>query len=309
MLTKFHIKNLFDLYSYDIDFDLSHSKVRFITGPNGYGKTTILKILSFVYTGEWQKLIVIPFENVCLEFDDGYNLHINQERYKQAEDDSDESLLRHTVLHVEFKLGESPVSAFTVDSIDDETLSSIDSNVKLYFDSHPIYYIKDGRLYSPDGIPTITKCVEKAKRNFKIGEISCDSKYRKKISVFQSIIENSGFSHKRMEIDPRFGIRFVSDNESKIILNQEELSSGEQHLTVMAFELLFGAPDDSLILIDEPEISFHMLWQLDFLKNLNMILDLRDLQCIVATHSPQIFGMKWELSTDLFQQTESHKEI
>lgn len=309
MLSKFQIKNLFDLYSYDIDFDLNHSKVRFITGPNGYGKTTILKILNYVYRGEWSKLIAIPFDQVSLEFDDGNTLHVSQIRGFNLEDESDESLLRRTILNVEFKNGDSTVCYFALDSNDDETLSSIDSNVKLYFDSHPIYYIKDGRLYSPDGIPTITKCVEKAKRDLNDGAKSGDKAFCEKINVFKNIIDNSGFSHKKMEIDPRFGIRFVSDNESKTILNQEDLSSGEQHLSVMAFELLFGAPDDSLILIDEPEISFHMLWQLDFLKNLNQILDFRDLQCIVATHSPQIFGMKWDLTTDLFQQTESLKEV
>lgn len=41
-----HIKNLFGLYNYNIDFfHEDENKLTILTAPNGYGKTTVLTIL------------------------------------------------------------------------------------------------------------------------------------------------------------------------------------------------------------------------------------------------------------------------
>lgn len=56
------------------------------------------------------------------------------------------------------------------------------------------------------------------------------------------------------------------------------------------------------MLIDEPELSFHPAWQGDFLDNMKLIVSLKPMQCIVSTHSPQIFKNFWHLSVDLFEQ-------
>ncbi|NKS79316.1 AAA family ATPase, partial [Rhodococcus hoagii] len=42
------------------------------------------------------------------------------------------------------------------------------------------------------------------------------------------------------------------------------------------------------MLIDEPEISLHVGWQLAFMPDIQQIARLRDLRFIIATHSPQI---------------------
>ena len=70
----------------------------------------------------------------------------------------------------------------------------------------------------------------------------------------------------------------------------------------MTYDLLFNADDDSLILIDEPELSFHLEWQGIFLNSLETISQLRSIQCIVCTHSPEIFRYQWNMSIDLFKQ-------
>ena len=80
------------------------------------------------------------------------------------------------------------------------------------------------------------------------------------------------------------------------------LSSGEQHILILAYELLFKAPENSLVLIDEPEISFHLRWRMNFFENICSIIDSRHLQCIVSTHSPQIFSSKWNYTEDLYEQ-------
>ena len=55
-------------------------------------------------------------------------------------------------------------------------------------------------------------------------------------------------------------------------------------------------------LLDEPELSFHLEWQGIFLNSLETISQLRSIQCIVCTHSPEIFRYQWNMSIDLFKQ-------
>lgn len=52
-----------------------------------------------------------------------------------------------------------------------------------------------------------------------------------------------------MEIHPRYGYRFIAENKERTILRSDTLSSGEQHLIIMTYELLFKAPEESLILL------------------------------------------------------------
>lgn len=124
-----------------------------------------------------------------------------------------------------------------------------------------------------------------------------------KIDLLKEIIESSEFADKEFQISPDFGYRFVSKNADRTLLDGSDLSSGEQHILIQAYELLFNAPEGSLALIDEPEMSFHMIWQMDYLKNLTKIAKHKNLQCIVATHSPQIFDSMWDLTYDLFELT------
>ena len=64
------------------------------------------------------------------------------------------------------------------------------------------------------------------------------------------------------------------------------LSSGEKQLFVRALTLKMINANNSIILIDEPEISLHPKWQQKILKVYERIGD--NNQIIVATHSPHI---------------------
>ncbi len=79
-------------------------------------------------------------------------------------------------------------------------------------------------------------------------------------------------------------------------LTPTQLSSGEQHELVLFYELLFRLKPDSLVLIDEPEISLHPDWQLQFLDDLKKIIELSPFDALVATHSPLIIGERWDLA-------------
>jgi predicted ATP-binding protein involved in virulence len=52
-------------------------------------------------------------------------------------------------------------------------------------------------------------------------------------------------------------------------------------------------------LIDEPELSLHVGWQVQFLKDLQDIVKLADLDILMATHSPDIIQDRWDLTVEL----------
>ena len=89
--------------------------------------------------------------------------------------------------------------------------------------------------------------------------------------LFKNIIERSDFVDKDIQISPDYGYRFVSRNQDRTLLDGSDLSSGEQHFLIQTYELIFNAQENSLALIDEPEMSFHIIWQMDFLRNIREI--------------------------------------
>jgi predicted ATP-binding protein involved in virulence len=56
---------------------------------------------------------------------------------------------------------------------------------------------------------------------------------------------------------------------------------------------------NSLILIDEPEISLHILWQQQFLRDLQEIAGIENYDVLIATHSPQIVYDRSDLTVSL----------
>ena len=53
-------------------------------------------------------------------------------------------------------------------------------------------------------------------------------------------------------------------------------------------------------MIDEPEISLHIAWQKELMDDLRRVIQLnKNIQVIIATHSPQIISNNWDLQIDL----------
>jgi energy-coupling factor transporter ATP-binding protein EcfA2 len=117
-----------------------------------------------------------------------------------------------------------------------------------------------------------------------------------KIEVLRDII-NSRFLFKHLHTDKNTGFRFETDQDREV--SPDSLSSGEQHELVLAYQLLFMVRPGSLVLIDEPEISFHVSWQQKFLQDLERISETADLDFLIATHSPQIIHDRWDLTISL----------
>lgn len=110
-------------------------------------------------------------------------------------------------------------------------------------------------------------------------------------------IVNERFKLKRLIIDRDKGFVFVAHNGKEIPL--ERLSSGEQHELVLFYQLLFHVQENSLILIDEPELSLHVTWQRKFLNDLVDVVAMSEFDALIATHSPQIVHDRYDWMVDL----------
>ena len=110
-------------------------------------------------------------------------------------------------------------------------------------------------------------------------------------------IVNSRFLYKTMTIDKEKGLVFTTNNGTS--LSFENLSSGEQHELVLFYDLLFRVAPGSLILLDEPELSLHVVWQRQFLKDLQEVTALAKIDIILATHSPSLISDRRDLLVGL----------
>jgi ABC-type transport system involved in cytochrome c biogenesis ATPase subunit len=122
-----------------------------------------------------------------------------------------------------------------------------------------------------------------------------------KLDLFFSILNEKGLVNKTIAVKAKGGFSFVTSKGGKLPL--AALSSGEQNEIILLYELLFNASSHSLVLIDEPETSMHIAWQIEFLQDMENIAKLSGLSFIIATHSPDLINDKMDLCVDLFENT------
>lgn len=119
-----------------------------------------------------------------------------------------------------------------------------------------------------------------------------------KVSAFRDLLSKK-IRPKTLTINRSSGAEIRRDS---YLVDLDKLSSGEKHEFIMLFRLIFETPPLSLVLIDEPEISLHVSWQLEFMSDLNRIQSANSFQSIIATHSPQIVQGENDITFDLSEQ-------
>ncbi|MDO6654512.1 AAA family ATPase [Anaerobacillus sp. 1_MG-2023] len=125
----------------------------------------------------------------------------------------------------------------------------------------------------------------------------------KKIKLFLKII-NARFKHKKLHVNKDDGFQFkstvIKDKDGIFeTIPLDQLSSGEKNELILFYKLIFNTSTNSLILIDEPEISLHISWQNKFISDLKEIHKLNQLDILIATHSPDIISNNWDLRVEL----------
>ena len=139
---------------------------------------------------------------------------------------------------------------------------------------------------------------------------------RKKLEVFDPLVEkidlftsivNKKLNFKKVLVSGDNGLEVKHDDGR--LLDLTSLSSGEQQIIVLYYDLIFGLHDKSILLIDEPEISLHVAWQMELLDDFQKILNLKNknLSIVIATHAPQVIGNHWDLVIDLGEEYNENK--
>ena len=118
-----------------------------------------------------------------------------------------------------------------------------------------------------------------------------------KLDLFTKIL-NSRLTFKQIEISREKGFAIL-DADNKNYIKLSDLSSGEKQEIVLFYNLIFETKKGLLLLVDEPEISLHIVWQKKFLDDLFEVAKHTNLQVIIATHSPQIISNHLDIQIDL----------
>ncbi len=116
-----------------------------------------------------------------------------------------------------------------------------------------------------------------------------------KIKLLLKII-NSKFQGKELRIDEKKGFIIIGKGGE---IDPALLSSGEQHELVMFYDLIFKVEPNTLVMIDEPELSLHVTWQNKFIDELKEIVAHSKFDVLIATHSPTIVGQNSHLMVGL----------
>lgn len=120
--------------------------------------------------------------------------------------------------------------------------------------------------------------------------------------MFRKLI-NIRFLKKKVYVNVNDGIS-VESTETGFGIPLDRLSSGEQHLLVLYYYLIFRFQEGTLVLIDEPEISLHVSWQKRFINEMMKIMEVNGMKALIATHSPTLIGKYWHLTRELDKELE-----
>ncbi|WOA60674.1 AAA family ATPase [Bacillus mycoides] len=199
----------------------------------------------------------------------------------------------------ELKKGKSTISDVELN----EKLNQLEEKRKLLDKVGLVETEKDSNLLEIDRPNDVVKDVLMLYIKDSFEKLSIYDEISKRIELLLKII-NSRFKHKQLFANKDNGFLFKStvikdDKNDYKTIPIEQLSSGEKNELILFYELIFKSNANSLILIDEPEISLHISWQNKFISDLNEIHTLNKLDILIATHSPDIISNNWDLRVEL----------
>lgn len=181
---------------------------------------------------------------------------------------------------------EDYINLFEKEKID-LNLNKMSENEKLFLNSLRVIHGENNKILKYNDFKNLCEIfLYNKNRNYSLISLSLGSYYHKcSISI-----ENLRVLLKYDILKIR-DVRFEKDRK---LIEYRNLSSGQQALLNIFLSISSCIVDNSLICIDEPEISLHPEWQIEFIIKLQeLFLKYKGCHFIIATHSPQIVsGLK-----------------
>lgn len=270
---KFNNHKIFD--NLEIDFKNKEGNVLntiVIIGENGLGKTTLLKCIYDSFS----------IDKLNYDYISENKIELKSTLYTTIVDISEVPMLTDSYFQKKNFHFNEPKIVYMPTEINFEKINKVDNTFKF---TPSFQNIVDQNM--TQSIPSLiaTKINKEIfrNRNKTIGE------------VIDSVCNNINDIFSIMNLDAKL-IGLSEDNETKPIFKNSlgkefditELSSGEKQLFLRALSLKFLEVNNSVILIDEPEISLHPQWQRKIINLYESIGE--NNQLIIATHSPHVIG-------------------
>ena len=286
-IKNLHIKEYNGLENLDINFE-SKGKVLdliVLAGINGSGKTRVLEsVLDFFYKIEMfyksQNKIELFYEEIENEsIKTAGNIDVF---YNELKNGAKGAFLSPKYLEIKKILKKFPKIIYVPTEINFQKVQKAQTNFKKEYSFINIvdsYEIKD----IPSYIATRISKVANEEENLTMGQV------RKKVfAEINGIFEILELDVKLSEISKDENSMPIFTNSSGKKFGINELSSGEKQLFLRTLAIKMLEPENSIIMIDEPELSLHPKWQqkiIDVYKKIG-----KNNQIILATHSPHILG-------------------
>ena len=286
-IKNLHIKEFKGLRDISINFEKNDKPLDLVVlaGSNGSGKTRVLEsILDY-----FQKIVNhIENENVAGVFfetdeqnclNQGYNSNM---LYLILNYYNDENNVERGRKVVEENLKVFPKIIYVPTEIN---FQKVEIASPMLVQEYSFLNIVDSGLIKDVPSYIATRIMEMAneKENTPMGEIRA-AVFKEINEIFEILdldIKISGISKNAKSIPI-----FTNSSGDKFDIN--ELSSGEKQLFLRTLAIRMLNPENSIILIDEPELSLHPKWQqriVDVYRKIG-----KNNQIIIATHSPHILG-------------------
>ncbi len=261
--------------------------INVIAGKNGTGKTSILELIykTFALKINNEKKV-----NFSILFDEKYTLICEEESDVLKIDSEDKKFY-----------GVGDLENYYIKN--NKNINEMDTSPKIIYlesDMNFKYYKKYeldksysfvNKIDSNDILGNAECFIE----NFILKSIVNDSiksnpedRIKEAIEKFNKVFLNTDFITKLVALDSNNNFKPIFENINGEKLTIDKLSGGEQQLYGRVISLMILNPQNSIILIDEPELGLHPEWQRNIMKIYQNIGE--NNQFIITTHSPHILA-------------------
>jgi len=325
-IKSIRIKRLFD--EKEVNWELK--KINVLVGKNGLGKSTILRLINSAIAREDHDVLDLC-EEISIDMQDGrqytsrnrnkINFEVFNDIFKEIMEShkitrGNKSLVKGRIANN--KSEEEYVTRFTLDlfnkinagAINSEENSSneffVNKNVSEKNNKNKRVEARSEEKMKVEFISTINMSANSvndittssgSKTTFLDLEIDNEIKRLNKNEKNKEELQNRLTNALNNLFEETKKIAVFNEDEIEIRLSNgkaisyRSLSSGERQVVFIFLKIINGSVDNSLILMDEPEISLHLSWQEKLLTEITKVND--SSQIVIVTHSPAMVMNGW----------------
>lgn len=302
-IKKIEIKNNKILKDISIDFEKNGKIIDTIVvaGSNGSGKTTFLEsIWNYFFDIALYKTNIMEKINITLEnkFEDSIkNQIINELYFLSSYKENDRKKYQAILSSFETlpKLIYIPIEI---------NFSEVKTETTNFYREYSFFNIVDFNMIKDIPSYIVSRIIYMLGQNENLTMLDARKKVTEEINGIFNILELD-IKLKGISKDGKNMPIFENSQGEEFDIN--ELSSGEKQLFLRTLSIKMLEPEDSIILIDEPELSLHPKWQQQIIKVYQNIG--KNNQIIVATHSPHILGSVPSKNIIILSKNEENKIV